>query len=69
MTKPFSYYRKFQAKVGSHQSRVHLSEKCERESHQIGVWVGLIADTIKFELRIPDRKLEKLHIKLDHIIV
>ena len=46
-----------------------LSEKCEWEPHQIGVWLGLIIGTISFGLRIPDRKLEKLHIKLDHIIV
>ena len=45
-----------------------FSEKCVWEPHQIGVSLGLIIDTIKFEFRIPDRKLEKLHLKLDHII-
>ena len=45
-----------------------FSEKCEWEPHQIGVWLGLIIDTIKFEFRIPDSKLEKLRLKLDHII-
>ena len=39
-----------------------------KKPHQIGVWLGLIIDTIKFEFRIPDSKLEKLRLKLDHII-
>ena len=43
-------------------------EKCNWEPHQIGVWLGLITDTIRFEFRIPQEKLDKLDAKLDEII-
>ena len=45
-----------------------FSEKCNWEPHQIGVWLGLIIDTIRFEFRIPQEKLDKLYAKLDEII-
>ena len=45
-----------------------FSEKCYWEPHQIGVWLGLIIDTIRFEFRIPEEKLDKLYAKLDEII-
>ena len=45
-----------------------FGEKCNWEPHQIGVWLGLIIDTIRFEFRIPQEKLDKLYAKLDEII-
>ena len=45
-----------------------FSEKCNWEPHQIGVWLGLIIDTIRFEFRIAQEKFDKLYAKLDEII-
>ena len=59
----------FNQKLDLTKAAFIFSEKCVGEPHQIGVWLGLIIDTIKFEFRIPDRKLEKFRLELDHIIV
>ena len=68
MTKSWAIIASSRQKLDLTKEVFIISEKCEWKPHQIGVWLGLIIDTIKFEFRIPDRKLEKLRLKLDHII-
>ena len=42
-----------------------FSEKCHWEHRQIGTWLGLIINTIKFDICIPEDKINKLQEMLD----
>lgn len=45
-----------------------FSEKCQWEPTQIGEWLGLVINTLRFEFCIPERKMKKLLDRIERVI-